>query len=96
VVVQNEDHRQESPSPVDNAVAELVRAVLTSEETEILIAFDAIRDPKVRHALIDLARAAAGLPDAGPFPESPSDPQTLRRIRQSLRLRAGSPGGTHK
>ena len=80
-----------APLPFDRAVVALVRAVLTPDQTDLLIAFDAIADPNVRHALIDLARAAAGLPDAGPVPDAPID-ATLRRIRSSLRHRAGPPG----
>lgn len=55
----NMNHDQ--PSAIEHAVVGLLREVLTIDERQLLSAFEAIQDPKVRRSLLQVACAAAGL-----------------------------------
>lgn len=86
-------------SLVERALVTLIRSVLSSEQQQLLVAFDAITDPKVRQSLIDIADAAArdtgGLPRRDATPTEPLRDHCfevlgeirIRRVRGELRHR---------
>jgi hypothetical protein len=56
----SDDDDNGNATAVEQAFAGLLHAVLSADERQLLAAFDAIPDAKVRHALIVLACDAAG------------------------------------
>ncbi len=52
---------EEEPTAFEQQVADLLGSVLTTEDRQLLYAFDLIPDAKMRRSLIELANAAAGV-----------------------------------
>lgn len=89
----------EENSHVERALVTLIRSILSPEQQQLLVAFDAITDPKVRQSLIDIALAAAkdtgGLPRRDATREEPPRDHCfevlgeirIRRVRGELQHR---------
>lgn len=72
----------------ERVLDEILAAVLTSEERRLLIAFDALDDPRVRQSLIDVAEAAAGVTDFHPDADALSEEGAPAARDSSVGVRA--------
>jgi hypothetical protein len=94
-VATRTNHRptgDETANDAEQALAHLLHVVLSPDERQLLRAFDAIRDPRLRQSLVEVALAAAGLTETEPpdpvsedtHGPGPRDTLALRRVRRSL------------
>jgi hypothetical protein len=96
----NDAKPRDASSAAEQAVTNVLRAVLNVDQQALLVAFAAIADPQVRQSLITLARNAAGSaettheelstpppPPAVQLRTPDGETRQLRRVRRELRAR---------